>query len=98
SKDFQIDFEYSAMRDRFGLEPMLVESISTDSLEKQLQNEARKTSFAGILRGVGLLPGKADAKPKTKAEKTAEKKIEDSLTRAISKYLKHKAESNKPKG
>jgi hypothetical protein len=91
SKDFQIDIEYNAMRDRFGLDPLLIQSVSEDSLEKQLSSESRKSSYTTVLRCVGLLPGKAEAKPKTKAEKSAEQKVIDSLSRASDKYFKLKA-------
>jgi hypothetical protein len=60
AKDFQVDPEYSAMRESFGLEPLLLEAVSTDSLEQQVACLARNTpaTYTGSFRAVGLLPRK----------------------------------------
>jgi hypothetical protein len=86
SADFQVDHEHAALREKFGLEPLLIEAISEDSLEKQLVSAAQRPSYTGLQRSVGLLPPKAPAAPKEREQKSEAEKVLTLLARAKARY------------
>lgn len=93
AKEYQVDLEHSALRDKFGLEPLLLDTVSGDSLKKQINDKARKQAFVADLKGLQFLPGKADAKPETRETKTPHQKLLRSLTAARDRYFKYKADT-----
>lgn len=93
AKEYQVDLEYSALRDKFGLESLLLDTVSEDSLEKQIIKKAAKQAFVADLKGLQFLPGKADAKPETRETKTPQQKLLKSLTAARDRYFKYKADT-----
>lgn len=95
SRRFQIDIEYAALRERFGI-VRLVESPSEHSLERQLTIEALNSSYTSVLRGVGFLPGKSaagsDNGDKKTPPKTQEQKVLAAFDRFKTRYQKLRAD------
>ena len=90
SRKYQVDAEYLALRDEFGLDPNLAEGTSKLTLDEQLA----QGGYARPLKGVGVLPAKArsengDEQP---AVKSAEQKVVDSFRRTIKTFFKFRSE------
>ena len=95
SRDYQVDNEYKALRDSFGLDPLLVEATSDISLEDQLAEKAASGGYAKTLKGVGVLPTKQQEPSngdEPKIAKSPEQKVIHSLRRSFNTYLKFRGE------
>ena len=91
SKGFQMDADYNAMRDRFGLDPLLISSVAEDTLEVQVEKRSKQPEYVPLIRSIGLAPSRGESKPREKKEPKSEKdKVLRSLTLTLERYRKFK--------
>lgn len=90
SRKYQIDAEYLALRDEFGLDPNLAEGTSKLTLDEQLA----QGGYTKPLKGLEVLPAKARSEngDEPPISKSPEEKVVSSLRRAINTYLKFRSE------
>jgi hypothetical protein len=91
SRKYQVDAEYLALRDEFGLDPNLAEGTSKLTLDEQLA----QGGYTRPLKGVGVLPAKVQSEngdEEQRVPKTALEKVVASLRRSLAVYSKFRSE------
>ena len=91
ARKYQVDAEYLALREEFGLDPNLAEGTSKLTLDEQLA----QGGYAKPLKGVGVLPAKQQAPSngdEPRVVKSPEERVASSLRRTINTYFKFRNE------